>query len=78
MSADAQVDVDAAGLGDVAEVGDQAVADVGHGGGAELGGGGARVVRRLGAAVGLDEGARGAEAAGEHRVARPRTSRASR
>ena len=64
--AGAEVDPDLAGLGDVPEVGDESVADVGHGGGAEPGRRGARVVRRFGAAVRLDEGARRAEAAGEH------------
>ena len=78
MRAGAQVDADLAGLGDVPEVGDEAVADVGHGGGAESGRRGARVVRRLGAAVGLDEGARASGSRARAPRARRRTSPASR
>jgi hypothetical protein len=51
-----QVDEDAAGRGDVAEVGEQAVADVDHGRGAQVGRLRARVVRRFRAAVGGDQG----------------------
>ena len=54
-------------VGEVAGVGEQPVGDVDHRGGAGLGGDRPGVVRRLGAAVGLDQHARRAEAAAQHR-----------
>ena len=52
--------------GEVAGVGEQPVGDVDHRGGAGVGGHRPGVVRRLRAAVGLDQHPRGAEAAAEH------------
>ena len=64
-------------LGEMAGVGEQAVGHVDHRGRAGLGGDGARVVRRLGTAIGLDQHARGAEATPQDREPAGRPSLAS-
>lgn len=63
----AEVDGDARGRGDVAEVGQQPVGGVHHGRGARDGGLRPGAVGGFGHAVGADDGDRGAESAPQHR-----------